>query len=260
MTAFAEGALTLAIDGDVATLAFDRPAKRNAITLAMWRALPEACAAFAVSDAKVLVVTGRGGHFAAGADISEFEAVYATPESAADYNAAIAAGVAAIAEQEKPVLAAIEGACVGGGLAIALACDLRIAAADARLAITPAKLGLTYSLEDTKRLVDAVGASAARDILFTGRLLSADEAVRLRLVDAVEDDIPAAVTTKAAEIAAASQRSVRAIKATIRAILGGAVKDDAATRAAFVASVSGPDFIEGRSAFLEKRKPEFPER
>ncbi|PVM83206.1 enoyl-CoA hydratase-related protein [Caulobacter radicis] len=260
MTAFAEGALTLAINGDVATLAFDRPAKRNAITLAMWRALPEACAAFASSDAKVLVVTGRAGHFAAGADIGEFEAVYATPQSAADYNAAIAAGIGAIAELQKPVLAAIEGACVGGGLAVALACDLRIAASDARLAITPAKLGLTYSLEDTKRLVDAVGASAARDILFTGRLLGAEEALRLGLVDAVEVDVPAAATAKAAEIAAASQVTVRAIKATIRAILTGAVEDDAATRAAFVASVSGPDFIEGRTAFLAKRKPVFPER
>jgi enoyl-CoA hydratase/carnithine racemase len=260
MTAYADGALTLSVDGEVATLAFDRPAKRNAITLATWCALPEACVAFTASDAKVLVLTGRGGHFAAGADIGEFEAVYATPQSAADYNAAIAAGIGAIAGLEKPVVAAIEGACVGGGLAVALACDLRIAAPNARLAITPAKLGLTYSLEDTKRLVDAVGASAARDILFTGRLLGADEALRLALVDSVEADIQTAVATKAAEIAAASQRSVRAIKATIRAILSGAVEDDAATRAAFVASVTSPDFIEGRSAFLEKRKAVFPER
>lgn len=260
MTAFADGALTLAFDGDVATLTIDRPAKRNAITLAMWRALPDACAAFASSDAKVLIVAGRGGHFAAGADIGEFEAVYATPQSAAEYNTAIAAGIGAIAGLEKPVLAAIEGACVGGGLAVALACDLRIAAPDARLAITPAKLGLTYSLEDTKRLVDAVGASTAKDILFTGRLLGADEALRLRLIDAVEAEAPAAAAAKAAEIAAASQVTVRAIKATIRAILAGAVEDDAASRAAFVASVSGADFIEGRTAFLEKRKPVFPER
>ncbi len=260
MTAFADGALTLDLGDDVATLTFDRPAKRNAITLAMWRALPDACAAFASSDAKVLIVTGRGGHFAAGADIGEFEAVYATPQSAANYNAAIAAGIGAIASQEKPVLAAIEGACVGGGLAVALACDLRIAAPDARLAITPAKLGLTYSLEDTKRLVDAVGASAAKDILVTGRLLGAEEALRLRLIDAIEPDVPAAVAAKAAEISAASQVTVRAIKATIRAILAGAVEDDAATRAAFVASVSGADFIEGRTAFLEKRKAVFPER
>lgn len=260
MTAFADGTLTLTIDGDVARLTFDRPAKRNAITLAMWRALPDACAAFAASDAKVLIVTGRGGHFAAGADIGEFEAVYATPESAADYNTAIAVGIGAIAALEKPVLAAMEGACVGGGLAVALACDLRIAAADARLAITPAKLGLTYSLEDTKRLVDAVGASTARDILFTGRLLGAEEALRLGLIDAVETDAPTAVAAKAADIAAASQVTVRAIKATIRAILAGAIEDDAATRAAFVASVSGADFIEGRKAFLEKRKAVFPER
>jgi enoyl-CoA hydratase/carnithine racemase len=260
MNTYADGGLTLTIDGEVATLAFDRPAKRNAITLAMWRALPDACAAFAASDAKVLVVTGRGGCFAAGADIGEFEAVYATPQSAADYNAAVAGAVGAIAALDKPVLAAIEGACVGGGLAIALACDLRIAAPNARLAITPAKLGLTYSLEDTKRLVDAVGASAARDILFTGRLVGAEEALRLGLADVIEADLPAAVAAKAAEISAASQRSVRAIKATIRAILAGAVEDDAATRAAFVASVSAPDFIEGRAAFLEKRKPVFPER
>jgi enoyl-CoA hydratase/carnithine racemase len=262
MTDFAGGDLRLDLHGDHAELTINRPAKRNAITLAMWLALPNAAAAFAASPAKVLVLRGAEGHFAAGADIGEFETTYATRESAAAYGAAVAGGVSAIANLAKPTLALIEGACVGGGLAIALACDLRLAADNARLAITPAKLGLSYSLEDTKRLVDVVGPSAAKDILFTGRLVVADEALRLGLLDAVHpaEVLGAAVRTKAAAIATASQHSVRGIKATVAMILSGRTKDDEATRAAFVASTEGPDFQEGRAAFLEKRSPVFPVR
>jgi enoyl-CoA hydratase/carnithine racemase len=262
MTDFAEGGLRLTIDGDRAVLLINRPAKRNAITLAMWLALPNIAAAFAASPAKVLVVRGAEGHFAAGADISEFEAVYATRESAAAYGAAVAAGVSALADLAKPTVALIEGACVGGGLAIALACDLRLAASNARLAITPAKLGLAYSLEDTKRLVDAVGPSAAKDILFTGRLLAADEALSLRLLDAIHP--PEAIETqafaKATQIAAASQHSVRVIKATVAMILDGVAADTDVTRSWFAEATEGPDFIEGRDAFLAKRPPVFPVR
>jgi enoyl-CoA hydratase/carnithine racemase len=262
MTHFAGGDLRLDVHDDHAVLTIHRPAKRNAITLAMWLALPDAAAAFAASPAKVLVLRGAEGCFAAGADIGEFETVYATRESTAAYGAAVAGGVGAIAGLVKPTLALIEGACVGGGLALALACDLRLAAQNARLAITPAKLGLSYSLEDTKRLVDAVGPSAAKDILFTGRLVGAEEALRLGLIDAVHpaETIEAATLAKATAIAAASQHSVRGVKATVAMILAGQATDTDATRAAFVNSTEGPDFQEGRTAFLAKRSPVFPVR
>lgn len=260
---YADKTLTVSVTDDVATLTLNRPEKRNALTQAMWRALPEAIAAVEADPAvKVLVVTGAGGCFAAGADIAEFEAVYATRDSAAAYAAEIAAAMEALASLSKPSIAAIAGACVGGGLGLALACDLRMAAEDAKLGITPGKLGLMYSLGDTRRLVEAVGASAAKDILLTGRILKAADALSLRLVDAVvaPDALSAAVADKAAAIAAASQWSARRTKAVVRLILDGAVEDTDQTRDWFLDALEGEDFREGRDAFLAKRTPVFPYR
>lgn len=260
---YADQTLTLCVADDVATLTLNRPQKRNALTQAMWRALPEAIAAVEADPAvKVLVVTGAGACFAAGADIAEFETVYATRDSAAAYAAEITAAMEALAALSKPSIAAIAGACVGGGLGLALACDLRIAADDARLGITPGKLGLMYSLGDTRRLVEAVGASAAKDILFTGRILKAGDALSLRLVDAVvaPDDLAAAVADKAAAIATASQWSARRTKAVVRLILDGVTEDTDETRGWFLDALEGEDFREGRDAFLAKRAPVFPYR
>ncbi len=260
---FADQALSLAVADDVAILTLNRPEKRNALTQAMWRALPEAIAAVESDPAvKVLVLTGAGGCFAAGADIAEFETVYATRDSAAAYAAEIATAMEALAGLSKPTIAAIPGACVGGGLGLALACDLRLAAEDAKLGITPGKLGLMYSLGDTRRLVEAVGASAAKDILFTGRILKASDALRLRLVDevAVPETLTATVAAKAAAIASASQWSARRTKAVVRLILDGAAEDTDETRGWFLDALEGEDFREGRDAFLAKRTPVFPYR
>jgi enoyl-CoA hydratase/carnithine racemase len=251
--------LVLEIDGEVARLTLNRPEKRNALTRAMWAALPERVAAFERSGAKVLVVAGAGETFAAGADIGEFETVYATRESTAEYFARVADGMGALARCPKPTLAEVRGACVGGGLGLALCCDLRIAAADARFAITPARLGLTYGLADTKRLTEVVGPSVAKDMLFTGRRLEAVEALRVGLVNAVVDPeaLDAAVAEKAREIADASGWSARTAKAIVARILDGAVADDAETAAWLLDAVEGEDFREGRAAFLEKRTPRF---
>lgn len=259
---FASGALRLEDHGEHMTLTFDAPARKNAFSQAMWRSLPQALAAVEASQAKALVVTGAGEVFCAGADISEFGRVWASEESAGAYTAEIAAGMSALAALSRPTIAAIRGPCVGGGLGLALACDLRLSSTSARFGVTPGKLGLVYSLEDTKRLVDAVGPAAAKDILFTGRIFNADEALALRLVGAVvePDALDAAVEAKVGEIAAASQRSARATKAMIGLILGGQVNDDDRTRAWFLEAAQGPDFIEGRAAFLERRKPAFPFR
>ncbi|MBX3478474.1 MAG: enoyl-CoA hydratase/isomerase family protein [Brevundimonas sp.] len=260
---FADGAILLSVDADVATVTLNRPDKRNALTQAMWRALPGVMTRVEQDRAaKVTVLTGAAGTFAAGADIAEFETVYATRDSAAAYAVEIAAAMEAVAHLSKPTIAAIPGACVGGGLGLALCCDLRIASDRAKLGITPGKLGLMYSLGDTRRLVEAVGPSAAKDILYTGRILTADQALAVRLIDAAcpAETLADAVAEKASAIASASQWSARRTKAVVRRILDGQVQDDDATRDWFLDSLEGEDFREGRDAFLQKRTPVFPYR
>ncbi len=253
--------ITLSIANDVATISLNRPEKRNALNRAMWAGLADAAnRADADAAVKIIVVRGAGGHFAAGADISEFETVYGSKDASADYAKTVASGIAALTRAAKPVIAQIEGACVGGGMAIALACDLRLAGTGAKLGITPAKLGIVYGLADTKRLVDAVGASKAKDILFTGHIMGAGEARAIGLVDEVHEDVANAVADKAAMIAANSQWSVRKSKEILRLILGGTLAETEETSRWHVEGMEMDDFREGRAAFMEKRKPDFPFR
>lgn len=247
--------------GRRAELVLNRPAKRNAITLAMWAAIPDLLAqAQADPEVRLLVVRGAGDHFAAGADIAEFETVYATREAALDNQATMARAMTALETFEKPTIAAVRGACVGGGCALALCCDLRLSASNARFGVTPAKLGLAYGVSDTRRLVEAVGISAAKRILFTGALIDADEALRLKLIDAshAPDALDSAVDTLEAELLAASGFSARAVKATIAQLRAGVTDDDAVSRARFADAFGGDDFREGSRAFLDKRAPKFP--
>lgn len=242
-------------------LVLNRPEKRNAISEAMWTALPALLAQAAADPAcRALIVRGAGGAFAAGADIAEFEQVYATPERAAAYSQGVGAALDALAAFPKPALAMIEGACVGAGCGVALACDLRFAAEGARFGVTPAKLGLIYPLNDTRRLIEAVGVSAAKDMLFTGRIMAADEALRIGLVDrlcapgALED----AVRGWCDLAAAASGRSAAEMKRIIAMIRAGADEETPESRAMFTAAFRSDDFREGYRAFLEKREPKFP--
>lgn len=248
-------------EGAVARLVLNRPARKNALSLSMWRRLPELLAQVADDGVtKVLVVTGAGGAFAAGADISEFEEAYATRDSTAAYSAAIAGAMDGLADFPKPTIAAIRGACIGGGLGLALACDLRFCAEGATLGITPGKLGLVYPLGDTRRLVQAVGPSRAKDLLYTGRLIAPAEALAMGLIDRLvpADGLDRAVADYAAQITAASQWSARATKWMIGRVLAGQVAETAETSALFLDAVESPDFQEGRRAFLEKRRPDFP--
>ncbi len=250
----------VARDGAVAVLALNRPSKRNALTMAMWRAIPGLLNELAGDPSvRVLVVRGEGGAFAAGADISEFETVFATREAALANQADMQAAMTALEDFPSPVIAQIDGACVGGGCGLALCCDLRFASATSRFGITPGKLGLAYGTSDTRRLVQAVGLSAAKDILFTGRIVTAAEALSLGLVDRVFESFSLAgeVAAYAAQICAASGYSARATKAVLRMIRDGATGDDAASRALFADAFEGPDFSEGRAALLQKRAPAF---
>jgi enoyl-CoA hydratase/carnithine racemase len=254
-------AVFLDVSGVTAQLVLNKPKKRNALSEAMWRAIPGLLdQAEADPAVRLLVVRGAGGAFAAGADISEFEAVYATPERAVEYSKAIAAALDQLAAFAKPTLAAIDGACVGGGCAIALACDLRFAADGSKFGITPAKMGLAYPLNDTRRLIDAVGVSAAKNILFTGRLMHSEEALRIGLIDRLVErgGLDDAVEVFADQIGQASPRTARVTKAIITRIAAGQSEDDDTTRAMFLNAFQSADFQEGYRAFLEKRAPDFP--
>ncbi|MGH3880604.1 MAG: enoyl-CoA hydratase/isomerase family protein [Actinophytocola sp.] len=249
--------LSLEIDGAVATLSIDRPAKRNAISFEMWSALPGLLGSVATDDdVRALVVRGTD-HFSAGADISEFAALRADPDGARRYGAAVHAGERAIATLPKPTIAAVRGVCVGGGCEIALACDFRIAAEDARFGITPAKLGIVYSATSTKHLVDAVGPAWARQILFTGELLDAATALRIGLVNELCADPVARANELATTMASRAQVSVRGAKMIIARITAGHFDEDDSVHALYEASVRSDDYAEGVRAFLEKRPPRF---
>ena len=189
----------------------------------------------------------------AGADIGELSANAANPDWLLANQTAINRAQYELTRAAKPTIALIDGDCVGGGCGLALACDLRIASAQSRFGITPAKLGLVYPLHDTKLLFDLVGPANAKRILFTGTLIDSAEAHRIGLVDEVADNADALIAT----MTSVSGHSQRESKAMIRRILDGQVADDDTTRALFAAAFTGPDFSEGVDAFLTKRKPQF---
>ncbi|HEV2567429.1 enoyl-CoA hydratase/isomerase family protein [Sphingomonas sp.] len=247
--------LALGIEGSIARLRIDRAQKRNAFNQAMWEALPRLVGQ-AMADPKVRLLvleSATPGIFCAGADISEL--LDKSPDASwrAANHAAINRAQYELTRASKPTLAFIDGDCVGGGCGLALACDLRVSTPRARFGITPAKLGLVYPLHDTKLLVDLVGPSQAKRLLFTGTLIDADEALRIGLIDRIADTPDAEVEA----IAAASPHSQRETKAMIRRILDGQTDGDEATRAAFADAFTLPDFQEGVRAFTEKRRPSF---
>jgi enoyl-CoA hydratase/carnithine racemase len=254
---FADGRLQLA-PGRISRLSLASPATRNAMSRAMWEALPSICDRVAADPSiRVLVVSGEGGTFCAGADISEFEDTYRTPESTKAVNAAVRAAQARLRALPKPTIAAIEGSCMGGGCGIALACDLRVAAEGARFAITPAKLGIAYSPADTRQLISAVGEAVAREMLLTARVLEAEEALRVGLVGRLvaPDQLEGEVAGLAEQMAALSPASQAATKAILNALSDPPPRSDLEGR--FEALFQGDDFREGTCAFLEKRRPRF---
>ena len=247
--------LRLETSGRVARLLIDRAAKRNAFNQAMWLQLPLLLAE-AVADETVRLITLQSatpGVFCAGADIAELSANAYNPDWRAANQAAINAAQYALTRAAKPVIAMIDGDCIGGGCGLALGCDLRVATLRARFGITPAKLGLVYPLHDTKLLVDLVGPAKAKEILFTGALIDADEAQRIGLINRITDNADDLIET----MLSTSGHSQRESKALIRRILDGQAEDDADSRARFADAFTRVDFREGVAAFLEKRKANF---
>ena len=173
--------LTVEVTGPVATVVISNPARRNAMTAAMWRQLPELLDRLEPDpDVRALVLTGAGDAFCAGADLGDLAELL----DAGDASIAVAAEER-LARFAKPTVAAIRGACVGGGAQLAVACDLRIAADGARFGVPPARLGLVYPAPTTRRLARLVGPSAAKHLLFTAELIDAERALRIGLVDEV---------------------------------------------------------------------------
>jgi enoyl-CoA hydratase/carnithine racemase len=256
------GRLLVEKRGAVGWIVFDNAPRRNAINGAMWRGIPDAMAGFD-ADREVRCVAFRGTGteaFASGADISEFEKNRADRSAVAQYDDLLDRVLHAIQDSRKPSVAMIHGFCLGGGLEIALACDLRYCGESAQFGIPAAKLGLAYNVEGHKRLLETVGHARAREIMFLGRRYSAPEALAMGLVHAVfADGSLEAETTKV--VATLCENAPLAI-ANSKTILEEYAKSSGAAdpsrmREAIERCAKSADYEEGRRAFMEKRKPRF---
>jgi len=257
-----EGRITYAAASGIATLTLDQPDRLNAMTLAMWRTLPDAVArAINDLDVRVLVLTGAGDRaFCAGADISQFGTARTGEDAVAAYDAAVAAGTTAILQAEKPTVAAIRGICFGGGLALAMACDLRFAAAGSRFRLPAARLGLGYGFDALRLLVQRLGPSVAADVVLSARIIPSDEASGMGLVNQVwpADAFDSRLAAYLAAIAANAPLTLRAMKRGLRELARpDSEQDGAAVDALVAACFASEDYREGQAAFREKRDPVF---
>jgi enoyl-CoA hydratase/carnithine racemase len=247
--------LRLTIDGPVATILISNPARRNAMTLPMWQALPGILDRLADDvTVRVVVLTGAGDTFCAGADINDLGRLLRDGEA----NPSVLAEER-LAAFPKPTVAALRGHCVGGGCQLAVACDLRIAATGTRLGVPPARLGVVYPAATTRRLVQLVGPAAAKQLIFTGELIDTGRATAIGLVDEV---VPAAgltgrVAALATTIAGNSQLTIAAAKEFIGTAAAGQEPDPARVAYWHGLLTRAGDVDEGVAAFAERRTPRF---
>ncbi|MEN8740082.1 MAG: enoyl-CoA hydratase [Phaeobacter gallaeciensis] len=258
----AGGRLLLERKDGVARIILNAPDKLNAMNLAMWLALGDLCLALAADDSlRVVTIEGAGDRaFAVGADISEFGTTRNSAEAAATYNAAVSRAEEAIEAMPVPTIALIRGFCIGGGLEIAMRCDLRLARDDAQFAITPAKLSLGYGYDGIALLERRLGHATTADLLFSARRMKADEALAKGICDRVfpanrfTDEARAYVTT----LAGNAPLSIRAVKAALVDLAKPqAARDPSQARALALACFDSADYQEGQAAFAEKRPPRF---
>ena len=256
------GRLRTEVTGAVGTLMIDNEMKRNAMNLAMWQDMSAAIDRL-VSDPNVRVIVLRGAGsrtFCAGADISEFEKTRSNAEKARNYDAINVDAFKAIKHAAKPTIAMIRGHCLGGGLGIALACDLRLAAEGSVFGIPAARLGIAYPLEAVSDILEAIGTATAKRLLFTAERLDTGHAVRSGLVDQAvpENQLEPETDQLCQTIAANAPLTLQAAKLAINAFAGGASPEELArAEAAAQLCFDSDDFLEGRNAFLEKRSPHF---
>jgi enoyl-CoA hydratase/carnithine racemase len=249
-------------EGRVGTLVFNNPERHNAVSLDMWEAASRVLEGFAKDgEVRVVVVTGAGGKaFVSGADISKFESERATQEAVARYSAVSGAFYRTLCDYPKPTLAQIQGYCIGGGLNLAIACDLRFCTEGSRFALPAAKLGLGYGYTGLKRFVDTIGPAHTKDIFFSGRQLGAAEALAMGIVNKVlpEAELAPFVAGYAGTVADNAPLTIAAIKqAAIEALKPEPERNLALVEAMVARCFASDDYKEGRTAFLEKRKPVF---
>ena len=252
--------LRLEVADGIATITLDRPKLRNAINLAMWEMVPEVIATVTAEPAvRAVVFRGAGERaFASGADITEFERVRRDAASAQAYNKTVDAAIAAIRGCPKPTVAMIYGYCVGGGMGLAMAMDLRFAADTARFGVPAARLGIIYGLKTTQMLVHLVGPARAKEILFSGRIFDAREAAEMGFVNRV---LPAGALAAytfdyVRKVAANASLSIRGAKMMIEGLTSGELKAEK-IRELIMEAFDSHDYREGVRAFLEKRPPRF---
>ncbi|MFQ5955630.1 MAG: enoyl-CoA hydratase [Kiloniellales bacterium] len=249
-------------DGAVGRLVFNNPARHNAVSLEMWEAAERVVRDLVDDDdIRVIVVTGAGDKaFVSGADISRFEEERGTAEAVARYNAVVSSSLDALHGAAKPTIAMIRGHCVGGGVGLAICCDLRFCSETSRFGVPAARLGLGYGLTGVRRLMDVVGPAFAKEIFFTGRRFDAREAAAMGLVNRVVADaeLESFVDDTARTIAANAPLTVRSIKRIVGEVLKDpGERDPEACDRLVQACFDSQDYVEGRRAFLEKRKPVF---
>src|SRR6202042_2258030 len=249
-------------EGGVGYVTFNNPERLNAVSLDMWEATKLILDDFAAdNDIRVVVVTGAGGKaFVSGADISKFESERANLEGARAYGAKSEGAYASIYEFLKPTIAIIRGYCSGGGLGLAPCCDLRLATDNSRFAVPAAKLGLGYGYTGLKRLVDIVGPSFAKEIFYTARQFDPQEAAAMSLVNRVvpSADLETYVKSITDMISANAPLTIKAVKFTVGEVVKEDSKRDLKRSAELVeACFASRDYTEGRTTFMEKRKPVF---
>ena len=248
--------------GAIGIMTFNNPARHNAVSLEMWQEADRILSDFVADPAvRVIVVTGAGGKaFVSGADISKFESERATAEGVRTYNQAVDRMYRGVSELPKPTIAMIRGYCIGGGLGLAIACDIRICSDVSRFALPAAKLGLGYGYSGMKRFTATVGPAVTREIFYTARQYDAATALRWGLVNhALPDaEVEPFVMDMAATIAANAPLTVGAVKGiTLEILKDPADRDLARCERMVEACFESRDYVEGRRAFMEKRKPEF---
>ncbi|MBV6274272.1 enoyl-CoA hydratase/isomerase family protein [Alcaligenaceae bacterium CGII-47] len=248
-------------DGAIGYLVIDNPSKRNAINYSMWTAIPDLVRqADTDPSVRVIVLRGAGENaFAAGADINEFETMFATSQGCRDYHDAIRKAEQTLGTCSKPTIAMIHGFCIGGGMELALACDLRFASDDGRFGVTASKLGVVYSLTSTRRLMQLIGPSRTRDLLYSGRLLDASEAAAMGIVDRILSaaDLERETVDYARTLCQRAPRSIAASKRIVEIILNGAHDETTASERLRLDAFAGDELAEGIRAFKARRQPDF---
>ena len=251
------------ITGAAGHVIFNNPERYNAVSLEMWDAVELALTNFAENDqVRVVILSGEGGKaFVSGADISKFEKERGSKDATEHYNARLKVVYNIIENYPKPTIAMIDGHCIGGGLNLAACTDFRIASAKSRFAMPAAKLALGYPFDAIRRLVNAVGAASAKQLMFTAKSIDAEAALRLGLIQEVvsEDALSARVTELADNIADNAPLTIRAMKYIATQVIhpDPAGRDLARCDEMVAACFASDDYVEGRTAFMEKRKPDF---